>query len=195
MKITKVEFVKSAVRPHNFPPESMPEVAFAGRSNVGKSSLINSLTMHSKLVKTSKTPGHTQLINFFNVNDQLYLTDLPGYGFARVPLAVKKAWGPMIEGYLKHRANLRALICVMDLRRGIQEDDMELIQSLPHFGVQPILVFTKADKFGRNAAEQRRRELAAPFGADPREIVLYSSTKHTGQEELWKRIRHITSID
>lgn len=194
MKISKVEFVKSAVLPHNFPPESMPEVAFAGRSNVGKSSLINSLTMHNKLVKTSKTPGATQLINFFNINDQLYLTDLPGYGFARVPLAVKKAWGPMIEGYLKHRANLRALICVMDIRRGIQEDDMQLIQSLPHYGVQPILVFTKADKFGKNAREQRRRELAAPFGADPREIVLYSSTKHIGQEEMWKRITNITSV-
>ncbi|MBA2661492.1 MAG: YihA family ribosome biogenesis GTP-binding protein [Bradymonadaceae bacterium] len=194
MKITKAEFVKAGTRPHHFPPETMPEVAFAGRSNVGKSSLINSLTRHSKLVKTSKTPGRTQTINFFNINDKLYFVDLPGYGFAKVPLAVKAAWGPMVEGYLKHRPNLRALICVMDIRRGVQEDDLQLIQSCPYYGIQPILVFTKADKLGRNAREQRKREIAVEMNTDPNDLLLYSSLDDIGQEEMWKRITDITSL-
>lgn len=194
MKILKAEFVKSATRPRQFPPDDLPEVAFAGRSNVGKSSLINSLVGRSKLVKTSKTPGRTQLINFFNINDALYFVDLPGYGFARVPQSVRDAWRPMIEGYFANRPNLRAVCCLVDIRRGVQEDDQQLIEALAHFGLQPILVLTKADKYGRNAGLQRRREIAAQIGANPEDFVMFSSLKHTGHEAMWKRITQLTGV-
>ena len=156
--LRKVEFVKSATHPRHYPPAEMREIAFAGRSNVGKSSLINGLLQRKNLVKVSNTPGRTQLLNFFQVNDELSIVDLPGYGFAKVPHEVKDKWGKMIENYLKTRETLCAVIVLMDLRRGIQEDDIQLIEALPFFQIQPILVFTKADKYKRNARLQRRRE-------------------------------------
>lgn len=193
-KIQKAEFVKSGTKLAQFPPSDRPEIAFGGRSNVGKSSLINTLVERKSLVRTSKTPGRTQLINFFNVNDALYIVDLPGYGFARVPDSVKQAWGPMIEGYLARRPNLQGIVIVMDLRRGVEEDDMHLIKAAPLFGIQPILVFTKADKFRPNARKARRLELARQLDASPGELILFSSTKGFGQEELWKRIRGLTGL-
>ncbi len=193
-RIHNAEFVTSAVKPEGFPPPDRPEVAFGGRSNVGKSSLINSLVQRKKLVKTSKRPGRTQTINFFNVNDALYAVDLPGYGFARVPDEVKDAWGPMIEGYLSQRPNLRAMVVVMDLRRGVEEDDFELIMAAPIFGIQPIMVFTKADKLSRNKRQQRRRELARDIEADPGELILFSSTEGFGRDQLWKRILYLCGI-
>jgi GTP-binding protein len=193
--LRKVEFYKSATKPQHFPVGDVPEVVFAGRSNVGKSSLINALVCRNALVKVSRTPGRTQLINFFNVNDALYLVDLPGYGFAQVPLSVKQAWGRMIEGYLFGRKQLRAMIVIMDLRRGVEEDDRELIESLPYHGIQPILVFTKADKYGRNAMYQRRREIAEETGWPAEELLLISSLKRTGLAELWKRICDMSSIE
>ncbi len=193
-KIEKAEFVTSAVEPKGYPPPDRPEVAFGGRSNVGKSSLINDLVGRKKLVKTSKRPGRTQTINFFNINDELYAVDLPGYGFAKVPDDVRDAWGPMIEGYLNHRPNLCAMVVVMDLRRGVEEDDFELIMAAPLFGIQPILVFTKADKFSRNKRQQRRRELARDIDADPGELLLYSSTRGFGRDDLWKRISYLCGV-
>lgn len=193
--LRKVEFVQSATRPEHYPPANKPEVAFAGRSNVGKSSLINALVRRRKLVKVSGTPGRTQLVNFFNVNDELSVVDLPGYGFARVPDSVKRTWGKMIEGYFAHRDTLCAVVVIMDLRRGVQADDIQLIEALPHYGIQPILVFTKADKFKRNARMQRRREIAKGFGVRPQELTLVSSTKHFGLEEVWRRILLLTGAD
>ena len=194
MKITKTEFVTSAVKPKGFPPPDRPEIAFGGRSNVGKSSLINAMLQRKRLVKVSSTPGRTQLINFFGVNDELYFVDLPGYGFAKVPEAVREKWGPMIETYLSDRPNLRGLVVIMDLRRGVQDDDMMLIESAPLFGVQPILVFTKADKFSRNQQSKRRFELASEFGVKPDDLILFSSKDGTGRDALWDRIRQLTGI-
>ncbi|MFU8804604.1 MAG: ribosome biogenesis GTP-binding protein YihA/YsxC [Bradymonadaceae bacterium] len=194
MKINKAEFVKSATKPSQFPEPDKPEIAFGGRSNVGKSSLINTLLGRTKLVKTSKKPGATQLVNFFNINDELYFVDLPGYGYARVPIEVRKAWGPMVENYLGNRPNLRAIVVLMDLRRGALPEDMKLIEACPHFGIQPIIVFTKADKYGKNARQDRRREIAAELGAPADELILFSSTKNFGQDELWDRIRQMTGV-
>ena len=196
MKIKFAEFVKSATEPRDYPAPDKPEVAFAGRSNVGKSSLINTLVNRKKLVRTSKKPGRTQTINFYNVNDELYLVDLPGYGYARVSKAERHAWGPMIETYLDMRPNLVGIVCIMDIRRGVEDDDRQLIEAAPHFGVQPILVFTKADKLGKNEREARRREIAREFGhqVDPEELLLFSSKERIGKRALWKQIKSLTGI-
>lgn len=194
MKVKNVEFIKSATSPEHFPPPDRPEVAFAGRSNVGKSSLINTLVNRRKLVKTSGKPGHTQLVNFFDLNGELYLVDLPGYGYAKVPEEVKNAWGPMIEGYLANRPNLDVLVCIMDLRRGVEEDDLELIHAAPHFGVQPILVFTKADKLGKQARRQKQLDIANEFGVHADEIILFSSLKNVGVDAVWNRIETLIGL-
>lgn len=194
MRIKSAEFIKSAREPSQYPPPDRPEVAFAGRSNVGKSSLINTLLNRKKLVKVSRRPGHTQLVNFFDVNGQLYFVDLPGYGFAEVPDDVKDAWGPMIENYLASRANLSALVCIMDLRRGVEEDDLQLIEAAPHFGVQPILVFTKADKLSKQKRRQRQIDIANQFGVHADEIILFSSLKKFGMKEVWRRIQELTGV-
>jgi len=195
MKVTSAEFVKSAELPEHYPPPELPEIAFAGRSNVGKSSLINTLLNRKKLVKVSGTPGHTQLINFFTVNDALSFVDLPGYGYARVPDEIRERWGPMIETYLAERPTLRGLVCIMDVRRGVEDDDMMLIESAPLFAVQPVLVFTKADKLKRNALRKRRRELADRFGVRPDDVLLFSSKTGLGRKELWDRIAQLTGVE
>lgn len=193
--IKTVDFIKSATRPQHFTEPDLPEIAFAGRSNVGKSSLINAMVGRKGLVKVSRTPGRTQLINFFQLNDSLSIVDLPGYGFARVPDGVKRSWGKMIEAYLSQRTSLVAVVVIMDLRRGIQEDDLQLIEALPHYGIQPILVFTKSDKFKNNARATRRREIARKNGMNTNELMLVSSLKRTGLDKLWMRIRNLCGID
>jgi GTP-binding protein len=194
MKINNAEFIKSATATEHFPPPDRPEVAFAGRSNVGKSSLINTMINRKSLVRVSGTPGRTQLINFFEINGEMYLVDLPGYGFAKVPDDIKDGWGPMIENYLSSRPNLTAMVCIMDLRRGVQEDDLQLIEAAPHFGVQPILVFTKADKLNTQKRKQRQINIANQFGVHKDEIILFSSLKRFGMDKVWRRIEELTGV-
>ena len=194
MRVHSAEFVKSATRPEEFPPPDHPEVAFAGRSNVGKSSLINVLVNRKKLVRVSKTPGHTKFLKFFEVGEGLFLVDVAGYGFGDGPDDVKDSWGPMIEGYLANRPNLMAIVVIMDLRRGLEEDDLELIEAAPHFGVQPIMVFTKADKLGKQARRQKQFDIANQFGVHADEIILFSSLEKFGIDEVWDRIETITGL-
>jgi GTP-binding protein len=188
MKIFSADFVKGATEPHQYPPEDLPEIAFGGKSNVGKSSLINDMVGRKSLVKTSKTPGRTREINFFNVNDELYLVDLPGFGYAKVSKSERESWGPMIENYLQYRRNLVAMVCLVDIRRGVQQQDRQLIQAAPHFGLQPIPVFTKADKLSKQKRGQRRREIADELEIEPDELILYSTEERMGRDELWRRI-------
>lgn len=195
MKIKEVDFVTSATEPGEYPPPNLPEVAFGGRSNVGKSSLINTLVGRKDLVRVSKRPGRTRTINFYDVNGELYLVDLPGYGYAKVSKSERFGWGEMIESYLSVRRNLRAIVCIMDLRRGIEPDDTQLIEAAPHFGLHPIMVLTKADKLGTSARKNRVREVADEFGAEPDDFVLFSSEERLGKKELWNRIKTITGID
>ena len=187
MKILSAEFVISAAAPEQFPPDNKPQIAFAGRSNVGKSSIINTLLHRKKLVKTSVTPGKTQLINFFVINEGFYFVDLPGYGFARVPRAVIDTWAPMIEGYLKGSPGLRAVVVLLDSRREPDERDMRLIDWLQQYNIPAIYVLTKADKLNRREAESAQREIHARLGlAAP--LLLTSAKAGLGIKELWVEI-------
>lgn len=195
MKVTKAEFVKSATKARDFPDAELPEIAFAGRSNVGKSSLINALCQRKNLVKTSGKPGHTRTINFFRINDVLSFVDLPGYGYAQVSKTERASWGAMIENYLGKRESLRGVVCIADIRRGFEEDDLMLVEAAPHYAYQPILVLTKADKLSRNARFNARHKHARELGCSAEELILFSSTETLGHDELWDRIIQLTGID
>lgn len=188
MKIRSAEFVKSGTLPEHF-PEDLPEIAFCGRSNVGKSSLLNSLMHRKGLVKVSGKPGHTRLLNWFKVNDEVLLCDLPGYGFAKVPPGERAAWGKMINRYLEKRESLLGLVILCDVRRGFQEDDMMLVEACSAFQLQPILVATKVDKLKRNELMTQKRRIGQASQLDPeRDVIWYSSETHAGREQLWRRI-------
>ena len=193
MKIRKAEFVTAVYRPGAFPTASFPEIAFAGRSNVGKSSLINTLLNRKRLARTSTTPGRTQAVQFYLVNERFFFVDLPGYGYARAPLEVRRQWAPLVESYLGDRVPLRAAIVILDIRRLPAIGDLELLTYLSRFDVQSILVLTKSDKLTRGRLPSRKK-IITQFLADRisqslPEPVLFSATTGQGKEELWRRIR------
>ncbi len=188
MKITSAEFIKSATSPGQYPETAHSEIAFAGRSNVGKSSLINVLLNRKNLVRTSSTPGRTQLLNFFDVNGCFSLVDLPGYGFAKVPLAVKKAWGPMIRTYLEIRDNLKAVVFILDIRRIPGEEDIQMLDWLEEFGVPTIPVVTKLDKVNRAQRDRQLKQIALETGLDKEVFSLFSAQTREGRDEIWERI-------
>jgi len=191
MNIKSAEFVTSAAKPAQYPAAELPEIAFAGRSNVGKSSLINVLVNRRHLVKTSSTPGRTQTINFFEINSNLIFVDLPGYGYARVPEAVKKTWGPMIETYLSGRRTLRAVVVIMDMRRTPREEEQNLIAWLKHYSIARILVLTKADKLSKTRQNQKRTAWAAALGEAKADLILFSAKSRQGREDLWQAIEKL----
>lgn len=191
----KVSFLKSAFQGKHFPAPDRPEVAFAGKSNVGKSSLINRLTNRKKLARTSSTPGRTQSINFFDINSRIYFVDLPGYGFAKVPIQVKKSWGKIVEGYLKARSNLKAVVVILDLRREVSQDDLALLEWLQHYQIQPIVILTKSDKLSRNQAFSRSKILGKDLeNYGIYKPILFSAKTGQGREEIWDRIEEITRV-
>jgi len=181
MHVKSTEFIKSATKPAHYPEGDLPEIAFAGRSNVGKSSLINALVNRKALVRTSSTPGRTQLINFFDVNGTFTLVDLPGYGFAKVPLEVKKQWGPMMQTYLSSRINLRGVVLIFDIRRIPKDEDIQLLEWLRTFGIPPILVVTKCDKVSKE------------LGVGRGELCSFSALSKEGGEGIWQRIEILLS--
>jgi GTP-binding protein len=187
MKILSAEFVVSAPGPKQFPVDKRPQIAFAGRSNVGKSSIINALLHRKGLVKTSQTPGKTQLINFFIINGDFYFVDLPGYGYARVPHAVTDTWAPMIEGYLKDSSALSAVVVLLDIRREPDERDMRLIEWLRQYDIPAIFALTKTDKLSRQEAVRAQRNIQASLRLD--HLPLLSSSKSgAGMSGLWGEI-------
>ena len=189
MKITSAEFLTVAVSYKQYPDSAYPELAFAGRSNVGKSSLINSLLNRKKLVKTSQTPGKTQEINFFKINNDFIFTDLPGYGFAKVPQPVRKRWGKMIEDYLLKRETLLAVIFIIDLRRRPSQLDLSLQRWLEAHGVEYLLVGTKVDKLSQSEIKKQKDKLnVAYFDGGEGELLVYSSKSSRGRKELWSEI-------
>ena len=188
-----VKFLTSAFRESQYPPPDRPEIAFAGRSNVGKSSLINVIINRKNLARTSSTPGRTQSINYFSVGKSLYLVDLPGYGFARVPVKVKESWQKMVEKYLRKRSNLKAVVVILDIRREPTSGDIDLLNWLKHYDIHSILVLTKADKLSR----QQVRKQAGLIGRQFKEIcptspTIFSAKTRQGREEIWDQIEEIT---
>jgi GTP-binding protein len=191
MKIKSAEFVTSAVQPTQYPPEELPEFAFSGRSNVGKSSLINTLVNRKKLVQTSSTPGKTRLVNFFRVNDALMLVDLPGYGYARVSEAERQKWRPMVEQYLSGRKTLRAVIVILDARREPGKTDTQLLDWLAQLGLPRIIAVTKCDKLSKTALAKQVRLIAQSLGLPHEELVLFSAKSHQGRDVLWRAISNL----
>jgi GTP-binding protein len=189
MKILSAEFVLSAVSPAHYPRQPLPEVAFAGRSNVGKSSLINTLVHRKGLVKTSATPGKTRAINFFLINQRFLLVDLPGYGYAKVPREVQASWQPMVETYFRQRDVLRAVVHIVDLRHPPTAQDQQLREWLLQQGVAIVTVATKADKI---KPSQRVRHVAAVSRGlampvdEP--LLVFSAHSHEGRLPLWHRL-------
>ncbi len=179
-------FLTSAAKLSQCPPDKGWEVAFAGRSNAGKSSAINSLTGNSKLARTSKTPGRTQLINFFSLSEQQRLVDLPGYGYAKVPEAVKREWAKTLEAYLQHRQCLRGMILLMDVRRPLQAFDQQLLGWASSAQMPVHILLTKADKLKNGPAQSTllkvRKELTRH--GDLLSVQLFSALKHKGHKEL-----------
>jgi len=191
MKITSAEFVTSATKPSQYPPEGLPEIAFAGRSNVGKSSLINVLVNRKRLVKTGSTPGRTQLVNFFDINDSINFVDLPGYGYAKVPASVRKKWGPMIETYLSGRNTLKGVVVIMDIRRTPREEEQNLIDWLGHYSIASILVLTKTDKLSKTKLAKQLAVVARTLALDAGDLILFSAKSRKGREDVWRAIESL----
>ncbi|MBN1475850.1 YihA family ribosome biogenesis GTP-binding protein [Candidatus Sumerlaeota bacterium] len=189
MKISSAEFVRGVTSARDFPRDDLPQIAFAGRSNVGKSSLINCLVRRKALARTSRTPGRTQEINLFRINGSMLFVDLPGFGYARVSPKMREAWGRLIEAYLRHAGALRAVVFLVDARHGPQANDLQLLDWLLAFEVPFIPVLTKADKVPktRRTASVRMLEAKAPaLGAC--EPILFSAQTGLGREALLGRI-------
>ena len=181
-KIGEVRFLGS--HRDRFPPSTLPEVAFAGRSNVGKSSALNCLLGRRALARVSRTPGRTQLVNLFQVDDVLTVADLPGYGFAKVPDHVRSAWKPMIEGYLSARDNLRLVVVLIDVRREPQELDGALIYALIEARIPAVVVATKADKLKKQQLKRQIAALRAGFRLPAGQPIPFSSVTRAGRDAV-----------
>jgi len=188
MKITSAIFIKSATQPAHYPEDPYPEVAFAGKSNVGKSSLINALVHRIKLALTSSTPGRTRLLNFFLINNRFSFVDLPGYGFARVSLEEKKRWGLMVERYLKERRALRLVVLILDIRRDPSDDDLSLMEWLRIYNKNFIVVLTKADKVSKSRAKVHMDSIKKNLGMPVERMILFSARTGEGKTEIWNAI-------
>ena len=189
MKVISAEFVKSTVTRKDYLGEPLPEVAFAGRSNVGKSSLINTLLNKKNLARISSTPGRTQTINFFKINQKIFFVDLPGYGFAHVPIEVRQRWKPMVEEFLKEDSRLRLVILIVDVRRDPNPEDATLLEWFRHYSLPFLVVMTKVDKASRNEIAKRRQELKEFFNVTQEDIIPFSAVTVEGREKIWKRIK------
>jgi GTP-binding protein len=187
MKITQAEFVKSALHPADYPRDGRPEIAFVGRSNVGKSSLLNALLSRRGLAKTSSTPGKTQTLNFFSVNGKYYFVDLPGYGFAKVPTKIKNEWGKALTEYLEHRAELRLVVALVDGRHAPSALDEEMLGLLDEAERPVLIVATKVDKLKQAERARVPQNVREGLGLDPEaEVVAVSAEKGTGIKGLWE---------
>lgn len=192
MKINKSELEAVAVKANQYPPEDLPEIAFAGRSNVGKSSLLNLVTGRKSLARVSGSPGKTRTINFYRCNDEFRVVDLPGYGFAKVSKSESEKWGAMIEGYLENRSTLLKVVQLVDIRHKPSAQDVQMYEYLKYYGLDGIVVATKADKVGSNQKAKCIKEIRQTLGMRKNDLVIpVSALKKTGDEELLNAIEEL----
>ncbi|MGB2768353.1 MAG: ribosome biogenesis GTP-binding protein YihA/YsxC [Candidatus Zixiibacteriota bacterium] len=192
-RVKSAAYVKSVVDLKTLPQDRLPEVAFAGRSNVGKSSALNKLVNVKGLAKTSSTPGKTRMINFFLVNQNLYFVDLPGYGYARAPKSMQKSWGKLVEDYLKERGNLKGTVLLVDSRRGLLDPDLQLLEWLDHYGKNKLVVLTKKDKLSRSAVLESARKTCEVLKLDSDSLVLFSAKTGEGKDKILNWIQQVIS--
>ena len=188
MVIRSAKFITSLAELKDFPGRGMPEIAIVGKSNVGKSSLINKLANNSKLARTSSEPGKTRLINLYELNHELMLVDLPGYGFAKVSHDEKKRWAGMIEGYLSKSENIRLALQLVDMRHKPSDDDVDMINYLRHFGIPVLTVCTKADKLSRAEQNKAKPVICRALAVQPWDLIPFSSVNGTGRDQLLERL-------
>jgi GTP-binding protein len=188
MIVSRVSFEGSVYKENQLPAGELPEIAFAGRSNVGKSSLINKLVNRRSLVKVSARPGKTQALNFFLVNDNCYFVDLPGYGFAKVPKKMKQEWQGLIGSYLENRQSLRCVVVIVDVRHAMKVLDYELIDWLRSKGISHLVVYTKIDKLSRNQCARQAQILDSSLRIDKKDRLLFSAKTGEGKENLLARL-------
>lgn len=186
MKVNQAEFIISAVGPSQYPEDALPEIALAGRSNVGKSSLINCLISRKNLARTSSQPGKTQTLNYYKINQDLYFVDLPGYGYAKVSKTKREQWGKFIESYLMNRETLRLVMQLVDLRHPPSKDDQAMYEWLRHNDVPVIVVATKADKIPKSRWPKHIKIVRETLGMDKGvQPLMFSSELGLGKDELW----------
>ncbi len=192
LKIVKSELEAVAVRPNQYPKEGVIEIAFAGRSNVGKSSLLNMLTGRKKLAHVSGAPGKTRTINFYRINDSFRIVDLPGYGYAKISKKVAEQWGAMMEDYLENRTDLKKVIQLVDVRHEPTGQDKQMYEYLQYFGLDGVVVATKADKVSKNELHKNIAKIRKSLNLKKEDIVIpISSLKRSGQEELLNIIENL----
>lgn len=189
MKVTKADLERVAVKPEQYPTTLLPELALAGRSNVGKSSFINKMLNRKGLARTSGQPGKTQTLNFYEINEKIYFVDVPGYGYAKVSKSERAAWGRMIEEYLAEREQLKAVLQLVDIRHSPSEDDKLMYNWMKHFEIPVIIVATKADKIPKGKLQKSLAHISKELDKDPADTILtFSSETGQGKEEAWKTI-------
>ena len=189
MKISNVEFITSAVRKSQYPEEKYSEFLLVGRSNVGKSSFINTIMNRKNLARISSIPGKTQTLNFYLINNSFYLVDVPGYGFARVSQKLKNKFGLMIEDYLKERNNLKMVFMLVDFRHKPTEDDILMYNYLKYYNIKVTVVGTKSDKVSKNNYEKNKKIIIDTLNLDPEDdFIIFSAQSKIGKEEIYQKI-------
>ena len=195
-KINKADFMLCAAWKSQWPDNTLPEICLAGRSNVGKSSFINTITGRNKLAKVSGTPGKTRTLNFFNINDVLRLVDVPGYGYAKVNDKIKESFGEMIDTYLRERDNLKALVLLVDYRHKPTRDDIDMYNYAKYYEIPVIIVATKEDKLKRNDLQKNEKLIKQTLDFDPRDqFIRFSSLNKVGIDQVWNEILKLCGIE
>ncbi|SHG74218.1 MULTISPECIES: ribosome biogenesis GTP-binding protein YihA/YsxC [Virgibacillus] len=195
MKVTKAEIVISAVSEKQYPNDQLPEIALAGRSNVGKSSFINTLINRKNLARTSSKPGKTQTLNFYLINDAFYFVDVPGYGYAKVSKKERQKWGKMMEEYFEKRHSLKAVLLITDIRHEPTVDDLQMYDFLKYYELPVLIIATKLDKVSKNKRSQHVKRTEKAFQVEAGDLVLpFSAETGEGKEEAWSMIRQYMEV-